>query len=208
MTFTRAERAVAIFTFAYVLAFSIWFIAVGNWEFVVYVLTMVLLMALIGFSLRTAAYPIPMLWALSIWGLAHMAGGGMPVDGSVLYNLRLWALVENDNLFILKYDQLVHAYGFGVTAWLLWYLLVRHFPVIRNTMTSYVFPVLASMGLGALNEMIEFLAVLSVPDTNVGGYYNTALDLVFNGLGAVVVICVVAWFERQRRINQDIPDIS
>jgi hypothetical protein len=49
------------------------------------------------------------------------------------------------------------------------------------------------MGLGALNEIIEFSAVMLVPNTNVGGYYNTALDLAFNGLGAVTatVICAI-----------------
>jgi putative membrane protein len=51
------------------------------------------------------------------------------------------------------------------------------------------------MGLGALNEMIEFSAVLMVPGTNVGGYYNTALDLVSNSIGAVIAIIAVAWSE-------------
>jgi hypothetical protein len=48
------------------------------------------------------------------------------------------------------------------------------------------------MGLGAVNEIIEFVAVLSVPDTNVGGYLNTALDLIFNALGAIVAMLLVA----------------
>jgi len=193
---TRAEWFVAIFTLAYVAGFTVWFLSIGNYEFIVYILTMLALITLVGTSLRKAGYPLAMLWALTIWGLAHMAGGGVPLNGSVLYNLHLVTLVENENLFILKYDQLVHAYGFGVTAWLLWHLMVRHFPATRHTMTAYVYPVFAAMGLGALNEMIEFSAVLMVPDTNVGGYYNTALDLVFNCAGAVLAILAVAWSER------------
>ena len=47
------------------------------------------------------------------------------------------------------------------------------------------------MGLGATNEIIEFSAVLMVPDTNVGGYINTALDLCFNALGAVIAVVVI-----------------
>ena len=43
-------------------------------------------------------------------------------------------------------------------------------------------PILAAMGFGMLNKMIEFSTVLMVPDTNVGGYYNTALDLVSNSI--------------------------
>jgi hypothetical protein len=190
------ERAVAIFTLAYVLGFTAWFLSIGNFEFVVYIATMVALVALVVLSLRKAEYPGPMLWALSIWGLAHMAGGGVPVAGSVLYNLHLVPLVETEQYFILKYDQLVHAYGFGVTAWLLHHLLTRHFPETRGTATAYVYPALGAMGLGALNEMIEFSAVLMVPDTNVGGYYNTALDLCFNAGGAVFAMLIVRVFRR------------
>jgi hypothetical protein len=188
---TRTEWGVAIFTCVYVAGFTLWFIAIGNHEFIVYVLTMLGLIALVGLSLRSAAYPPAMLWALSVWGLAHMAGGGVRLDDSVLYNLQLVPIVVTENIFILKYDQLVHAFGFGVTAWLLWHLLVRHYPATRGHATAFVYPVLAAMGLGALNEMIEFSAVVFVPDTNVGGYYNTALDLVFNATGALVAMLLV-----------------
>jgi putative membrane protein len=187
------ERAVALFTFAYVIAFSAWFILGGNYEFVVYLVTMLLLIVLVGRSLRSAEYPSTMLWALSLWGLMHMAGGGVPVGDTVLYNLQVIPLGPPDGEWtFLKYDQLVHAYGFGVTAWVLWHLMRRHYPVLEGTWTIHVYPALAAMGLGAVNEIIEFIAVLSVPDTNVGGYYNTALDLVFNGAGAVIAMVIVA----------------
>ncbi len=192
----RSEIAVALFTVTYVAIFTAWFFSIGNYEFIVYVLTMVGLMALIGFSLGKAEYPPAILWALSLWGLMHMAGGGVPVNGSVLYNLVLVPIATVDDSVILKYDQFVHAFGFGVTAWLLHHLLTRHFPDTRGTATALVYPALGAMGLGAVNEMIEFTAVLLVPDTNVGGYTNTALDLVFNALGAVIA---VTWIGLSRR---------
>jgi hypothetical protein len=185
---TRAELTIGLFTTAYVLGFTTWFLSIGNVEFIVYVVTMLVLMALVGFSLRKAEYPPAILWALSVWGLMHMAGGGVPVDGSVLYNLVLWPMATVGDSVILKYDQFVHAFGFGVTALLLRHLVLRHFPATRGTATALVYPALASMGLGATNEMIEFSAVLMVPDTNVGGYINTALDLCFNALGAVLAM--------------------
>ena len=191
-----AEKAVGLFTLAYVLGFTVWFLFIGNYEFIVYIVTMAILIGLVAFSLRVAEYPPAMLWALSVWGLAHMAGGGVPVDGSVLYNLRLLPLIESGEVFILKYDQVVHAWGFGVTAWVLHHLLTRHFPETRGTWTAVTYPAFAAMGLGALNEIIEFTAVLAVPDTNVGGYYNTALDLCFNGAGAVIAMVLVSAFGR------------
>ena len=188
----RAEMAVGLFTLAYVLGFTGWFLSVGNFEFIVYIVTMLALIALVAFTLRKAEYPVAMLWALTLWGLAHMAGGGVPAGGSVLYNLHLFPIVVTEEFFILKYDQLVHAYGFGVTAWVLHHLLTRHFPATRGTATALVYPALGAVGLGAGNEMIEFAAVLSVPETNVGGYHNTALDLCFNALGAVLAMLVLA----------------
>lgn len=191
--FRRGEGAVALFTVLYVLAFTAWFLIGGNYEFVVYVLTMLILITLVGRSLRSAEYPLPMLWALSAWGLLHMAGGGVPVGGSVLYSAQIIPITPVDGeMTLLKYDQIVHAYGFGVTAWVLWHLMRRHYPVLEGTATIYVYPALAAMGLGAVNEIIEFIAVLSVPETNVGGYLNTALDLVFNAGGAVVAMVIVA----------------
>ena len=188
---SRGEQGVAYFTVAYIVAFTLWFVSIGNYEFIVYVITMVGLVLLVGLSLGKAEYTLAMLWALSVWGLMHMAGGGVPIGGSVLYNLQLVPIVETERLFILKFDQLVHAYGFGVTAWVLHHLLTRHFPEMHGTATALVYPVLASMGLGALNEIIEFSAVLMVPDTNVGGYINTALDLCFNAAGAIIAMMII-----------------
>ncbi len=182
---------VALFTLAYIVAFTVWFVSIGNSEFIVYVVTMVALVLLVALTLDKSRFTLPMLWALTLWGLLHMAGGGVPVGGSVLYNLHLLPIVETERLFILKYDQAVHAYGFGVTAWVLHHLLTHHYPATRGTATALVFPALASMGLGAVNEIIEFSAVLMVPDTNVGGYINTALDLCFNAFGAVTAMVIL-----------------
>lgn len=195
---TRGEKIVGVFTLAYVLAFTVWFLSIGNYEFIVYIATMAILGWLVVRNLRKAAFPLSILWALSIWGFAHMAGGGIPVGDSVLYSWVILPLIDVGDTIILKYDQVVHFYGFGVTAWLLWHLLARHFPDARGTSTIYVYPALAAMGLGAVNEIIEFSAVLAVPETNVGGYYNTALDLVFNGAGAVFAMWLVARRERSR----------
>jgi len=195
---TRGEKAILAFTLAYVTGFTIFFLSRGNYEFIIYVATMALLIGLVGWNLRRAAFPVAMLAALSIWGLAHMAGGGIPVGDSVLYSLPLIPIVGTGEMTILKYDQLVHAYGFGVTAWVLWHLMAHNYPVLRGSWTIYVYPALAAMGLGAVNEIIEFSAVLAVPETNVGGYFNTALDLCFNALGAVLAMVIVARTEGRR----------
>lgn len=185
MRLSAGERVVLAFTLAYVAGFTAWFAAVGNTEFIGYVVTMLALIVLIAASRNTARIPVRLLWALSAWGLAHMAGGGVRVDGDVLYALMLVPLTGSGDGAILRYDQVVHFYGFAVAALVLRHLLRRHYPQTIGSWTLFAFPVLGSMGLGATNEIIEFAAVLALPDTNVGGYYNTGLDLVFNGAGAL-----------------------
>ena len=49
-----------------------------------------------------------------------------------------------------------------------------------------VVTILAASSIGALNEIIEFLAVVALGTDGVGGYTNTAIDLVANLLGAIV----------------------
>ena len=191
MKFTPSHWAVLAFTLAYVAGFAIWFLAIGNVEFLWYIATLLFFVALIARTIGRTKFPPFILWALSIWGLAHMAGGGIKVGGGVLYALTLIPIVGDGELRMLRYDQVVHFYGFGVTALVLWHLLQTNFPALRGTATIYCFAALASMGLGCLNELIEFAAVLALPDTNVGGYYNTALDLAFNSAGAVTAVLLV-----------------
>ena len=66
----------------------------------------------------------------------------------------------------------------------------------RGTLIFLV--VLMGSGLGAVNEMIEFLAVLTFPETGVGGYENTMLDIVFNLFGGVLA---VTWLARTRTLG-------
>ncbi|MCB1357742.1 MAG: DUF2238 domain-containing protein [Maritimibacter sp.] len=199
-TIKPAEKAVAGFVIAYLVAFSAWFFSIGNAEFAIYIVTMLVLMTLIGATLRVGEYPAPMLWALALWGLLHCAGGGVPVGDQVLYATQVLPLIGDGTteMTLLKYDQIVHALGFGITAWVLWHVLTRHYPETRGSWTAYAFPALAAMGLGAVNEIIEFSAVVIVQDTGVGGYINTALDLCFNAAGALIAVTLVARPGRRR----------
>lgn len=185
MKLKRSELAALIFTIAYVVIFGGMFLAAGNSEFVWYVVTLLIFLGLLAATQRVAQFPAFILWGLSLWGLTHMAGGGLRVGDGVLYSYVLLPLVGSGELIVLKYDQIVHFFGFGVATLVLWHVMRRNFPTLDGTKTLYAFAILGGMGLGVLNEIIEFTAVLVFPNTNVGGYFNTALDLVFNTLGAI-----------------------
>ena len=46
--------------------------------------------------------------------------------------------------------------------------------------------VLAAIGVGALNEVFEFMMVVILPNIGVGDYTNNAIDLVANSLCAIL----------------------
>jgi len=186
MTYRRGDIGIAIFTAAYLAAFAPLFIAARNWEFLLYAGVVAVVLVILLATLRRIRLSYAVLGGLSLWGLMHMAGGSVVVDDDVLYALRIIPIVDRgDELFILKFDQVVHFWGFGVTTLLAYDLLCPSLEVKPNYGVIYPVLVLVGMGFGALNEIIEFIAVMACPQTGVGGYVNTSLDMVFNMLGAM-----------------------
>jgi hypothetical protein len=125
-----------------------------------------------------------------------MAGGllvvpeGWPVNAESRVLYALWLIPDH-----LKYDHVVHAYGFGVTTWVCWQglrsAIRRRGGKVSPTFGLLTLSVAGGLGFGALNEVIEFVAVLSLPETNVGGYMNTGWDLVSNLVGAVTAAILI-----------------
>ena len=58
---------------------------------------------------------------------------------------------------------------------------------VSSKIPLIVFAILSAIGIGLLNAVIEFGMVIFADAADaVGGYYNTALDLVFNLIGAII----------------------
>lgn len=199
MSDPHSPRLLPVFLFnaAYMLAAIGSSIAQGNREFIFYIVVMVVLISVMALIHKMVTMTTGLLWALSVWGLLHMAGGLVPTpagwpyngDHAVLYSL--WLIPDR-----LKYDQIVHAYGFGVTTWLCWHALSTSLRRRLNVRLTPTFGILtlcaaAGTGFGAFNEIIEFIAVLTLPNTNVGGYENTGWDLVANLVGATAAACII-----------------
>lgn len=188
--FTRGVLAALLFGVAYTIAAAAYSLSMGNTEFVFYVVVMVVLGVLITGVHWRVGFSTPLIWALAVWGMLHMAGGlvRVPPDNDVLYNL--W-LVGHANGRGLKFDQFVHAYGFGTATWACWEALRTKLARTRPDIPTLTACVLAGEGLGAINEIIEFTATQFMPKTNVGDYANNAWDLVFNLFGCIVAATVI-----------------
>jgi len=93
----------------------------------------------------------------------------------ILFGLNLWALLH-------LFGGIIHI-GDGVLYG------VQLIPIISNgdfTILRY-------------DQALHFFAVLALPKTGVGGYYNTGLDLVSNMLGAIFAVFVIYAKEKWKK---------
>lgn len=155
-----------------------------------YALVMTLLFVTVATADRWVGFTTPLLWCMVAWATLHLAGG-LVVTGPhrVLYNQPL--VVPG-----IHYDRLVHAFGFGTATVACWQALRRYPPAQVPTAGLVILAALAGLGLGALNETVEFLITRVQASTSIGGYVNTGFDLISNTIGAAIA---AAWIYRQGR---------
>lgn len=155
----------------------------GSRSTAAYALMMPALIGVATVAEHRVGFSRPLLWALTAWAFLHMAGGLVEVGGHghVLYNAD-W------DVPVLRFDRLVHAFGFGAATVACWQALVPRLASAPDAREG-VIAALAGMGIGAINEVVEF-AASRLAATNVGGYSNTGFDLAFNTLGCALA---AAW---------------
>ncbi|MCW8965975.1 MAG: DUF2238 domain-containing protein [Candidatus Pacearchaeota archaeon] len=190
MLVKRGQWKIFVLTLIYILIFIFVFLSRRNYEFVLYVFVIIFFFVLILFTNKKVNYPNSVLWGLFFWGFLHMLGGGILIDGKRLYEFILFNFSETYS--ILRYDQVVHIFGFFV-ATLVVYVLLK--PLLRVDLKKWtslsVVVIMAGFGFGALNEVVEFFATVITPETGVGGYLNTSLDLVSNLIGAILAMVYI-----------------
>ncbi|MAG28348.1 hypothetical protein CMI47_22715 [Candidatus Pacearchaeota archaeon] len=186
MKLKRGQWIIAIFTLAYIIAFTIFYISKQNYEFLIYAGVLVVVGATVLLTINKSKLNYLALWGLSLWGLIHLLGGSWIINGTRLYGIRIVEIISGEGQFyILKMDQVIHLYGFAVAAIVVFQLIYPRINKIHPGLIIFL-AFIGSMGLGALNEVVEFIAFLALEKTGVGDLYNFGLDLVFNGIGALI----------------------
>ena len=156
----------------------------GNFEFVgywIFLVSMFLVVIKLSDKFKIPTWTISL---FAIWSVLHMAGGLLKINGLRLYDFIFFNLL-GDPFFILKYDQVLHTFCYFVISILIYFILKNY--VKKNEAALITFTILSALGVGLLNEVLEFGMVVFLDAADaVGGYYNTALDLLFNLIGAII----------------------
>ncbi len=184
--FSKAVIALAIINIANMLGFGIYYISKLNYEFIIYLSVVLAAFILVAATYKKVRYPVDVLTGLTVWAIMHMAGGAVRVGEVRLYELILVPL--SNSLPIFRFDQFVHIWGFGTTT-LLCYHLVK--PSLKDGARGFglwLIVAMAGLGIGAVNEILEFFVTLAVPESGVGDYINTSLDLIADIIGAILAV--------------------
>jgi uncharacterized membrane protein YjdF len=188
------------FSASYLLLGGLYFLQDLNFEFVIYVGVIFAAFVLLFGSLRVTKFPISILWLISIWGLLHILGGSVPTPDGVLFAYRIYPFLDlGGDFYILKYDQVVHAYLYGVMAVVFFHILTQTLKSNGPSWMLTLVALMASMGVSAMNEIMEFLIAVTLERNGVGGYENAMLDLVFNFSGAFIAIAALLLWRHYRR---------
>ena len=198
MHLKKGQLPIFIVNMAALLIFAFVFAKRKNYEFMIYIGVIIFFLFLILYTNKKINYPNSTLWGLTLWSLLHMSGGGIYINGRKLYALMIYPLVGEPYL-IFKFDQFVHIVGFFVATLVVYHLIKPKLIKNHGWVALSIVVVMAGFGLGALNEVVEFIATVITPETGVGGYENTALDLVSNLIGAILAMGYVYIKERSNK---------
>lgn len=192
--------ALWIFNATYLFWGGAYFLQDLNLEFVIYVAVIIVIIGGVLLTTNHTKFPSWQLWLLSVWGLLHVLGGAVTVDNGVLFSYRLYPFLDmGGDFYVLKYDQIVHAYLYGVVAVMSYHILRSSFSIKVHSGLAAAFATLTSVGISALNEIMEFLIAVTVERNGVGGYENAMLDLMFNLSGAIIAMVAYILISKEQQ---------
>lgn len=174
-----------------VLGFGLYYLRELNYEFLAYVGTIAVVTAVLFGTLKHSRFPTYIIAGITIWGLMHMLGGSVETRDGVLYAYKIFPFFDGGgDFYILKYDQVVHGFLYGVVGLMFLHLLREIVGIKTHGVLIAFVAIFAAAGFSIVNEIVEFIAAVNIPENGVGGYHNTVLDMIFNLSGAAVAVTV------------------
>jgi putative membrane protein len=198
MIYTAAQKVLLVTNILIVIGFSWYYLQNNNYEFLAYAGTIAVVTAVLFGTLQWTKFSTAIILGVTTWGLLHMLGGSVQTADGVLYAYRVFPFFDGGgDFYILKMDQFIHAFLYGVIGLMFYHLLTAIVGIKTHLVLIAATAIFAAAGFSIINEIIEFLATVNLPETGVGGYENTVLDMIFNLVGAAIAVTTkVVCFKR------------
>jgi len=143
-------------------------------EFFIYATVIFFIIFVSWYKFRYLNIKTSLLILIEIGILMHFSGAFIQVDGHRLYDSRF---------FEIRFDKYVHFVNALIATIVTLYIFNKR--KLPQTGFMLMIAILLVLGLGAVNEMIEYVVTLTVEHNGVGAYNNNMLDLVANFFGAI-----------------------
>ena len=95
---------------------------------------------------------------------------------------------------MIRYDNIVHTFGSLMATFAMNTMFFSYSRQGANIKIGfyYIALILMAMGIGVINEIVEFITVLFLnAEEQVGGYINNTVDLVYNLIGSLIAIIIL-----------------
>jgi len=172
------------------LVFTAMFLYRGNYEFLTYTVTIGILIWILTTTDKIYHYPQISKWGFSLWLFLHFLGGVAKINGIRLYDSILIPIIS-DPINLLRYDQVMHALCYFVIVFFVYSIVKDHLKENSKKWTIALIIILMAEGVGALNEIIELFTVIVFRASGVGDYFNNAIDLITNLIGASIGALII-----------------
>ena len=188
---TITQKIILIINLISVLGSGSFYLKSLNYECFAYAGSIVAVIAILYGTLHITRFPTYLLAGVTIWGILHMMGGSVQTVDGVLYAYKIYPFFDGGgDFYVLKMDQVIHAYLYGVVGLMFLHLLSNVVGIKTHRLFIAIVAIFAAAGFSILNEIIEFWAAMNIPGNGVGGYENTVLDLIFNLSGAAAAVII------------------
>ncbi|MBU2524362.1 DUF2238 domain-containing protein [Patescibacteria group bacterium] len=189
---------ILIFTVGYLIFFGGLAVYEKNFEFLFYAAVMIFLIWLALDVYHRIKLQKWIIICISLLGLLHMAGGNLTLNEVRLYDFEIIP-------GLIRYDNVVHFFGTFILTFIAYSLI---HPIIddnlkrKKRLLFMWMLVLMALGVGAVNEIIELVAVEFLDaSAGVGDYTNNAVDLVFNLFGSVLACFIIYHYYRKEEVE-------
>ena len=190
----KKEKILISIAHIIMLVFFIIYLIQKNYEFITYTIITLFIFWLVIYIYKKYNMPFIVLFGFVMWIFLHMLGG-TTINGARVYGIMLINLL-GPPLFILRYDQAIHFFCYFIVSVILFYITKKYVKKVDGIVLFLI--IVASIGVGSLNEIFEFIMVLILTETGVGDYYNTSLDIIFNTIGAIIGVFTVNYYNNKK----------